>query len=138
MHICRKNCSKRKGQSLVETLAGFIILIPLGLFSYDLTFVLMANQANERLADSAARAAANHADNSSAKKAALLTIEDFQQRSSYGKTSLADFEFNTANNEQVILITQMVVKLPVSFGEWKNMTISAKGVQPIVGIPAPI
>jgi UPF0716 family protein affecting phage T7 exclusion len=128
---------QRLGQSLVETMAGIIVIIPLGLFSYDLTYILIANQNNENLADTAARAAANHADNESAQLAAQQAIDDFQQRANYGKITLTLFEFNRADNGQVILATELDAKLPVSFGSWRSMLLSAKGVQPIVGIPAP-
>jgi Flp pilus assembly protein TadG len=128
---------QRLGQSLVETMAGFILLIPLGLFSYDLTYILIANQNNEKLADNAARAAANHADNSSAQLAAQQAIADFQLTANYGKTTLTDFEYNIGDSGQVSVVTQIDAKLPVSFGSWKSVSINAKGVQPIVGIPTP-
>ncbi len=136
MRALRRGTRQSLGQSLVETLAGFIILIPLGLFSYDLTYILIANQNNEKLADNAARAAANHADSSSAQQAAQKAIDDFQQSANYDKITLTTFEFNIGNSGQVSLITQLDMKLPVAFGSWKSATISAKGVQPIVSIPA--
>ncbi len=126
---------QRLGQSLMETMAGLIILVPIGLFSYDLTYILIANENNEKLADNAARAAANHADSSSAQLAAQQAIDDFQTSANYGKTTLAAFEYDMEGSGQISLITQIDTKLPVSFGPWKSISINAKGVQPIIGIP---
>jgi len=139
MPICKMRAKARqrlcKGQSLMETMAGLMLLIPLGLFSYDLTYILIANENNEKLADNAARAAANHADNSSAQVAAQDALNDFLTSANYGKTTLTDFKYDTDGSGQVSVITQIDMKLPVAFGSWKSVTISAKGVQPIVGIP---
>ena len=131
MSISRKSLSsKLKGQSLMETMVGLTILIPLGLFSFDLTYILIANQNNEKLADTAARAAANYATNRSALKAAERVIEDFQTHSTYGKITLTSFDFNTGGNGQVSLVTEIDLKLPVAFGSWRSMMINAKGLQP--------
>src|SRR5579871_538903 len=126
---------RRSGQSLVETVAGIVILVPLGLFSYDLTFIMVANESNEKLADNAARAAANHADIASAQQAAQEAIDDFQQSSHYGKVGLTNFDYDPANTGQISLTTQLDTNLPVCFGSWKTISINAKGVQPIIGIP---
>ena len=124
-----------RAQSLIETMAGLILIIPLGLFSYDLTYILIANQNNEKLADNAARAAANHPDNISAQVAAQDAIADFQQTANYGTITLIDFDYNNGSNGQVSLVTQLNIKLPVAFGSWQSVIVRAKGVQPIVGIP---
>lgn len=79
----QKRQQRTTGQSLIETMAGFMLLIPLGLFSYDLTYILAANQNNENLAENCARAAANHNDLASAKQAALLAIEDLKKSSAF-------------------------------------------------------
>ncbi len=134
MQIPRKQRS-RTGQSLVETLAGMMILVPLALVSYDLTFLLMANQNIERLADNAARVAANYSDPADAQKAAQNAIDDFQQSSNYGKASLSTFDYNNLNNGQIALVIKMDVNIPVVFGSWRTMTMNATAVQPIVGIP---
>jgi Flp pilus assembly protein TadG len=124
-------------QSLIETMAGIVIIIPLGLFSYDLTYIIVANQNNELIADTAARAAANHGDNSSAQLAAQQAIDDFQKSANYGKTSISDFQYNVDGSGQVIVCTQLNANLPVALANWTAVTISAKGVQPIVGVPIP-
>ena len=124
------------GQSLVETLTGFMLLIPLGLVSYDLTYLLIANQTNERLADNAARVAANYADPADSKKAAQRAIDDFQQTANYGKVTLSTFDYNNLNNGEIVLVIQMDVTIPVALGSWHNMTINAQSVQPIVGVAA--
>jgi hypothetical protein len=137
-----KNCQykrhkKSSGQSLVETLVGFMLLIPIGLVSYDLTYILIACQNNEQLADNAARAAARHGDPVSAQKSVQLAIDDFQQTANYGNVSLTDFTYNDQNNGQIYLALKMDVNIPVVFASWRTMTVNAQSVQPIVGIPAP-
>ncbi len=132
-----KSRKNRKGQSLIETLTGFMILIPIGLLSYDLTYILIATQNNEMLADNAARAAASHSDPVTAQDSAQKALGDFQQTSNYGTVALNDFTYNDENNGQVSLTMTMTIKIPVVFGPWSTMTVNAQSVQPIVGIPAP-
>ncbi len=127
--------SRRCGQSLIETLAGFMLLIPLGLFSYDLTYILAANQNNENLAENAARAAANHGDLASAKQAAQLAVDDFKKSSTFNNINLTNFSYNLGSGE-INLTTEMVVTLPVPFASWTTMTINAQSLQTIVGTPA--
>jgi len=128
---------RQPGQALIETVAGLILLIPLALFSYDLTFVLISNQNNERLAENAARAAANHLTSLSAQQAAQQAVDNFNQSAGTNNISLTNFSYDLSN-EQIILTTQMEVTLPVPLASWKTMTIQAQSIVPIVAIPAPI
>ena len=127
---------RQSGQSLIETIAGFIFLIPLALFSYDLTFILISSQNNERLAENAARSAANHATNLSAKQAAQQAVDTFNQSAGSNSVSLANFSYD--DNGQISLVTQMEVKLPVPLASWKKATVSARSVVPILAYPAPM
>ncbi len=128
---------KRSGQALIETVAGLVLLIPLALFSYDLTYILISNQNNERLAENAARAAANHLTLLSAKQAAQQAVDNFNQSTGNNGTRLADFSYDQGSSGQVALTIRMEVILPVPFGSWKTMIIQAQSIVPIVAIPAP-
>jgi hypothetical protein len=130
------NYRRQSGQSLIETLSGFILIIPLALFSYDLTFILISSQSNERLAENAARSAANHATSLSAKQAAQTAVDTFNQTSGGNTASLVSFDFD--DDGQISLITQIEIKLPVSLASWSKVITSAHAVVPVVAYPAPI
>jgi len=51
--------SRRNAQTLIETVAGIIFMIPIVLFLFDCGILLLANTANDDLAKQAARAAAS-------------------------------------------------------------------------------
>ena len=136
MLLFRKRITRQSGQSLMETLTGFMVLIPLALFSYDLTFILIASQNNERLAENAARAAANHATNLSAQKAAQQAIDNFNQAAGNDNTSLTSFSFD--DDGQVSLVTQMQIKLPVPLASWSKAIVRARSVVPVLAMPAPM
>lgn len=51
--------SRRRAQSIIETVVGIIFLIPIVLFLFDVGVLLLANTANDNLAKQAARAAAS-------------------------------------------------------------------------------
>ncbi len=136
MPMIRKRRSQ-SGQSLIETMVGFLFLIPLALASYDLTFILISSQNNERLAENAARAAANHATNLSAQKAAQEAVDTFNQSAAGNNANLANFSYDE-NNGQVSLITQVKIQLPVPFASWQTFTNNAQSIVPIVATPAPI
>ena len=127
----------QSGQSLIETLTGFIVLIPLALFSFDLTCILVSSQNNERVAENAARAAANRPTALAAQQAAQQAVDDFNQANGKDSVSLANFTYDD-DNGQVVLITQMEVKLPVPLASWSKTIVSARSILPIVALPAPI
>jgi Flp pilus assembly protein TadG len=128
--------TKRSGQSLIETLAGMIFLIPLALFSYDLTYIIIASESNERLAENAARSAANNPTSLAAQKAAQQAVDNFNDNSNKNHVILESFIFD--DNGQVSLITQMQIALPVPLASWSQVTTSAHAVVPIVAYPAPM
>src|SRR5689334_21671038 len=55
---CSRANRSARASSLVETLAGFVILIPLGLAAVDVVAFMSAVDSNEHLAEAAARGAA--------------------------------------------------------------------------------
>lgn len=131
-----KMTPRRRGQSLVETLAGFLILIPLGLFSFDLTIVLMANQTNKEIAENAARAAANQLGVAKAMQAAIGAINKAPKSSNITDITLLDLNYDVfAGN--VSVTTEVDVQLPVSFPGVGKINLRCTATQPIVAIPAP-
>jgi Flp pilus assembly protein TadG len=127
---------RRRGQSLVETLAGFLVLIPLGLFSFDLTVVLMANQANKEIAENAARAAANQLGLAKAMQAAIGAINKAPKSANITDVTLLDLNYDVSAGN-VSVTTQVDVQLPVSVPGVGKINLRYTATQPIVAIPAP-
>jgi Flp pilus assembly protein TadG len=124
-----------QGQSLIETLLGFIIIVPLGLASLDLTAVIVANHLNEHLADVAARAAANQIDSEQAKKTVEDIIDNFTITPPINDVNLDNISYDLAK-EQVIVVTSVNVNLPIPFGQNRTVILRANSAQPIVATPA--
>ena len=110
----RKHRSKT-GQSLIETLLGMVIIIPLGLASVDITAMVVANHLNEHLADRAARAAANQVDAAQAQTTAQKIIDSYVITSPINEVDLNNVVYDL-NIEQVTVFTSVSVNLPIPFG----------------------
>lgn len=134
-----QNSPKRKrkrGQSLIETLAGFLILIPLGLFSFDLTVLLMANETNRQIAENAARAAANQLGLSRATQAAIGAVNKTPKSGTITNITILDLNYDVGTGK-VSVTTEIDVQLPVTFPGVGKINLRSTAVQPIVAIPAP-
>lgn len=76
---------KNGGQSIIETVVGIIVLIPIVLFLFDVAVLVLSNSANDNLAKSCARAAASATNNlgigagDKAQEAAQNIANNFQQ-----------------------------------------------------------
>jgi Flp pilus assembly protein TadG len=127
---------RSNGTSLIETLAGFAIIIPIGLLAVDLTMVVSASQLNERLVEDAARAAGNQSNEQDARAAAETAISSYQITSPIAGVKVTDVAFDPMA-AQVQVITQMIVNLPVPLSSLDKVTLNADAVEPIVTIPAP-
>jgi Flp pilus assembly protein TadG len=133
----RPQSARKRGQSLVETLAGFMIIIPLALFAIDITTVVVANQTNERLAEEAARSAANQLTLMLGQQSAQAAIDHFQCSQFITAVSMQNFAYDEAGGH-VSVTTQMDVKLPVSWATLGKVSLCAQATQPIVASPAPM
>ena len=71
---------KKQGQSLIETMLGFIILIPIGVAAFDIVSLVASTQLNEQFAENAARAAAFQPDAAAAQTAANDAVARFSKR----------------------------------------------------------
>jgi Flp pilus assembly protein TadG len=120
----------------VETLAGIMVLIPLGLFSFDLTIVLMANQTNKEIAENAARAASNQLGVAKATQAAIGAINKSVKPANVTNITLLDVNYNLGTGN-VSVTTEVDVQLPVAFPGVKQINLRYTAIEPIVAIPAP-
>ncbi len=132
----RKHRSKT-GQSLIETLLGMVIIIPLGLASVDITAMVVANHLNEHLADRAARAAANQVDAAQAQTTAQKIIDSYVITSPINEVDLNNVVYDL-NIEQVTVFTSVSVNLPIPFGTTNQVVLHASSTEPIVATPAPM
>jgi Tfp pilus assembly protein PilV len=125
----------QRGQGLIEILVGSIVLIALGWLGLDTAAIVLANSANDGLAKSAARAAANQIDQGAAQEAAKKSIDHFAKS---GVITSVKMEGNIdySPKKQVVVKTVMEVKPPVSFLGFETITFHAQAVEPIVGTPA--
>ncbi len=154
-----------KAQSLIETVAGIIFMVPIALFLFDIAVLVMANTANDNLAKTVARAAAsakdvgtNEGTPAAGFTAATQTANTFAESGLIAKPStgsfLAGYSWNgtgTADSQgsswpaslpppnvgDVGVVTSMQVKLPVPFPFLPStIDFQAKAVEPIVSIAA--
>jgi len=128
-----KRKKSAKGQGFVEAITAAMILIPLALCLLDLIVLVIANQMNDTIVKSAARAAANQGDSNTAWQAAQTSVGSFQKSSFVESVSLDQGAFSYSNNNTgVTCQTTMVVRLPVPFPGFATMTFVAKDVEPIM------
>ncbi|MCA9803947.1 MAG: hypothetical protein KC777_18380 [Cyanobacteria bacterium HKST-UBA02] len=128
---------KTRGQSLVETLAGFMILIPLGLVAVNIITMISCSRNNSEWAEQAARAAAKRLDGSSAEKAAENAINLCTLNNVITNVVVESVNYDLSEG-QVTVTTLMDVKLPVPFPGWSTVQFHNASAQPIVATPAPI
>lgn len=125
------------GQSLVEAMIGFLVLIPIGLMVINLVTVVTATQANEQWAEAAARAAACQGTMAGAERAAQLALERFKPSNVMNSVQVEKVQFDPVNG-QVSVSTVMEVSVPVPSPLLSKMQCHAASIQPIVAIPARI
>ncbi len=132
-----KRKRKAKGTSLIETMAGFIILIPIGLAAIDIATLVATSQTNDEWAESAARIAGRQRSEAQATKAAEATIGEFETSNTILKIEVVEVAFNLGTGK-VTVTTDMEVKVPVPIPFLPpTVHFRAMAIQPIVSIPAP-
>lgn len=127
----------QRGQSLIEAMIGFLVLIPIGLLVVDLVTVLSATQTNEQWADSAARAAACQGTMTGAEESAKKALERFEPSAVMNSVQVEQVQYDPVKG-QVSVSTVMEVSVPVPFPVLNKLQCHAASVQPIVAIPARI
>lgn len=126
---------RNRGQSLIEALVGFIVLIPIGLAAVNVVCLISTTQNNEQWAETAARAAALRVDKASATKAATEALTDCERNTIVQNIQLTNLDFNLGTGH-VTVSTAMDVKLPVPIPGFSAVTCTATSIQPIVATPA--
>lgn len=154
-----------RGQSIVETIVGIMVLIPIALFLIDIGAVVLGNIANDQLAKTAARAAGSATDPSlqsgtaiAGYNAALTATQGFAESPIINKPAGGSFltaycwngygtpDFQSSpwpggtpppSIGDVAVITTMKIKLPIPFPFLPEFfEFKAKNVEPIVSIAA--
>ena len=123
------------GQSLVETMIAFLVLIPIGLAAIDLTTLVSSTQQNEALAETAARTASVQGDEAGAKLVAQDAVDRLTS-SVIQSVSLDYVKFDQASGI-VSVGTMMDVKLPVPFPGYSVINCKANANLPIVSTRPP-
>ena len=127
----------RRGQTLLEAIAGFAVIIPLGLMAVDLVTVLSTSQSNEQWAEMAARAACSQGNEQAAKQAAENALKRCQLSNLIKSISVETVDYDLGKG-QVTIGTTMEVAMPVPFPFLSQIECHASAIQPIVSTPAPI
>ena len=126
-----------RAQSLVEVLVGSIALIPIALIGIDLCVVVFANTANDSLAKTAARAAANQGSRQEANAAAVKCVDQFGKSSLILDVQLSQ-DFNYEKDKEVVVKTRMTVKLPAAPQGFDVLKFDAHAVAPVLAAPADV
>lgn len=132
----RTRLRNRQGQSLIEVMTAFLILIPVGLGGLDLFTYVSVSQQNEQLAETACRAAATKDSEHAALDAAQDACNHVVVSSIIQSANLQQVSFDPASGF-VTVTTSMQVKMPVPLPFFSNTTCQANAIQPIVSTPAP-
>ncbi|HNB21264.1 MAG TPA: hypothetical protein PKZ32_02540 [Candidatus Melainabacteria bacterium] len=133
-----KRSKKRKSRasSLVETLTGFIILIPIGLAAVDVVAFMSAVDSNEHLAEAAARGAAKASDQDKAQTVAEDVVKNCTPVWMVQAVMVDDVDYD-ASKGLVSVATLMQLKLPIPLPGYTEIKCRANSVEPIVFTPAP-
>lgn len=125
----------RSGQSIIELMAGLVVLVPVALFLLDLGVLVLSNQIADTNAKNAARAAANQPTKALAEGAAAKALERYKDTGAGFVKSLKVQDLNYVPDDRVAVTTLMEVELPVPvpFGLLDNKPkFVTQAVEPIV------
>lgn len=127
---------RSSGSSMVETLAGFVVLIPIALAAVDVVAFVSAVDSNEHLAEAAARGAAKAASQDGAQTIAEDVVKHCTPPWMVQHIMIDDVEYNVGKG-MVSVATLMQVKLPVPVPGYSEVSCRASSIEPIVFTPAP-
>lgn len=125
-----------RASSLAETLAGFVILIPLALAAVDVVAFMSAVDSNEHLAEAAARGAAKASDQDKAQSVAEDVVKNCTPVWMVQAVMVDDVDYNIQKG-MVSVAVLMQLKLPVPLPGYSEVKCRASSVEPIVSTPAP-
>lgn len=123
------------GQSLIEALIGFVILIPIGLASVNLVTLLSTTQTNEQWAETAARAAACCTCETMSQTAAKASLKRFVPSNIIKSVEAEKVTFDKVAG-QVTVSTVMQVNMPIPMPLMDHFECRASAIQPILATPA--
>lgn len=121
----------KKGVSLIEAALGSLILIPIALLIVDLIAIVIANSMNDTAAKNCARAGANQPNINAAALAGEKALATFQQSGIVKSLVMDDMTY--ADGGVCTATTIMVMRVPVPFPGFSEMTFNAKATEPVVG-----
>jgi Flp pilus assembly protein TadG len=127
----RKPC----GTSMIEMMAGALVLIPIVLLAVDGAYVVICSKQNQELADAACRIAANKEDESSARESALNIVARYHKTQNMDSVKVQMMEW-FKSRRLVRVVTAMDVTMPVPIPGTGVTHLTAESVHAIVGIPA--
>lgn len=127
---------KTTGQSLVETMAGFFLFIPLVFMAVDVATLCNMAQKNEQFAESIARVAGTQNDKGAAINIARDAATNYQRSSIVEDVAIEEVTYDLGSG-QVTVTTVMTVRMPIPFPYLSEITLRAVALQPIVSMPAP-
>lgn len=132
----RQRVRSTRGQNLIEALAGFVILIPIGLAAIDLVAFVSACESNEHLAETASRAAARAPGQAEAQASAEDAVKHCQPVWMVQHVFVDDVEYS-CDKGMVSVVTIMQLKLPIPIPGTTEINCRASSIEPIVYTPAP-
>lgn len=127
--------NRKRGTSMLEMMAGALVLIPLLFLAVDGAYVMICSKSNQELVEHAARIAANKTQQSDALTAASNIVAAFHKTDNMDSVTIERFDFDR-NRKIVIVVTGMDVRMPVPLPGLISTHLTAKSVHPVVGIPA--
>ena len=125
-----------RGQNLVEALAGFVILIPIGLAAVDVVAFVSAVDSNEHLAEAAARGAAKAADQQGAQTIAEDAVKHCTPVWMVQAVMVDDVNYDPGKGVVSVAVL-MQLKLPIPLPGYSEVSCRASSIEPIVFTPAP-
>ncbi|CAN5237258.1 hypothetical protein BH11CYA1_BH11CYA1_42360 [soil metagenome] len=123
------------GQTLIEAMVGFIVLIPIALFAVDVVAVMSTAQTNEQWAETAARAAGSCDCETMATNAVKNSLKRFVPTSIISSVELEKMTFDQING-QVTVATVMQINVPIPLPGMNHFEFRASAIQPLLGTPA--
>lgn len=123
---------------MVETMVGFIIIVPIGLAAIDIVILLSTSQSNEQWAEMAAKSASRRGNEQDALKAAQDTISQCTRDNVVTNIQVADVNFDITHG-QITVDTVMDVNLPIPIPFMPpQVQFRANSTVPIVSTRAPL
>ena len=135
MNKQKRSKRTRKGASIIETVVGLCVIVPLILFAADIATVSAIAQANEELAEQLARLCSTVQTQANAQKACQDVLREYQKPAIINELDLASVVFDEGL-QQVTVATVMVIALPVPMFNQSSYKLTASATQPVISTPA--